>query len=102
MKPELFLDKKRISWEYNIERRLCQPVKHPGNPFLVREMPWEESFVTVYGSVLPKEDGTGYRMWYMSGARGTRTDQLLCYAESPDGFAWDRVMTDEHPSAREE
>ena len=60
---ELLLDNEKISWEHNVERQLCQPVKHPNNPLLTAEHPWEESFLT------------------LAGAKGSRADQPLCYAE---------------------
>ena len=38
--------------------------KYAGNPVLVADKPWEGSHIYVYGTVLPDESGTGYRMWY--------------------------------------
>ena len=93
---ELFLDGHRISWEYNVRRQLNHPVRYEGNPILKREHPWEQSFVQMYGNVLPRKGG-GYRMWYNAGAKGEQADKALCYAESEDGFNWRRVMSDNHP-----
>ena len=89
---ELFLDNYRISWEYNLKRQLHKPEKVESNPILVSEYPWEELYVIIYGSVLPKEDGNGFRMWYQSGAKGMQKEQYLCYAESEDGIAWNKPM----------
>lgn len=94
---ELFLDRHRISWEYNVRRQVNRPVRHAGNPILRSEYPWEELYVTMYGNVLPKEDGSGYRMWYVGGAKGMQKGQYLCYAESDDGLSWQRVMSDRNP-----
>ena len=49
-------------------------------------MPWEGSpaHVTV------RRDGGKYRMWYGAWCGKSSDDQLLCYAESEDGFAWTR------------
>ena len=93
---ELFLDDHRISWQYNVTRELNQPTRYEGNPILQLENPWEQSFVQMYGNVLPRAEG-GYRMWYNAGAKGEQADKALCYAESEDGFSWDRVMSDNHP-----
>ena len=93
---ELFLDDHTISWEQNVERRLCRPRKHP-EPIVVSEHPWEQMYVTVYGSILPKEDGSGFGMWYMAGAKGMQKQQFMCYAESDDGVTWRKVMSPEHP-----
>jgi len=96
---ELFLDRNKISWEHNVQRRLCQPLKHPQNPILQREYPWEERFATLYGTILPNENGSGYRMWYMTAAKGegASADQCLCYAESDDGLVWHKPMMDIQP-----
>ncbi len=94
---ELFLDNFRLSTEYNVERRLCQPVKYSNNPIIVSEHPWEQLYVTIYGCVMPKEDGTGFRMWYQSGAKGMQKEQFLCYAESTNGIEWHKVMFKANP-----
>ncbi|MBN1943469.1 MAG: hypothetical protein JW849_09285 [Phycisphaerae bacterium] len=88
---ELFLDDELLSWEYNLARTLCQPTKHPANPILQPEQPWEETAITLYGSVLPREEG-GFAMWYMALASGWRSDQMMCLAESADGVAWTRAI----------
>jgi hypothetical protein len=93
---ELFLDDQSISWEQNVERRLCRPSKC-AEPIVVSQHSWEQVYVTVYGSVLPKEDGSGFRMWYMAGAKGMQKQQFMCYAESDDGIEWRKVMSPAHP-----
>jgi len=93
---ELFLDRANISWERNVRRQVCSPVKHQGNPVLQPEYPWEESSVCLYGSILPKDTGTGFWMWYMATGRHGK-DQTMCLAESDDGLTWRRVMSDRHP-----
>ena len=93
---ELFLDRARLSTERNLERCLCQPCKHADNPIIRSEHPWEQIYVTVYGSVLPKDDGSGFHMWYMAGAKGMQKDQFMCYAESPDGIHWEKKLSPLH------
>jgi hypothetical protein len=93
---ELFLDRHLIGWEENVERSLCKPEKLP-EPIIVSQYPWEQSYVTVYGSVLLKEDGSGFRMWYMSGAKGMTQQQFMCYAESIDGINWQKPLRSDHP-----
>lgn len=38
--------------------------KHPANPVLGMTGSWGERRTTPYGTVLPGEDGHGYRIWY--------------------------------------
>ena len=40
-----------------------QPIKHPHNPLLVPDTPWELQ-VQLYGSVLWDEEAQAYKMWY--------------------------------------
>ena len=93
---ELFLDRHRISWEHNVDRHLNHPAKYEGNPILEPRHPWEDSYVTVYGSVLARGGG-GFGLWYMAGARGMQADQMMCYAESDDGLTYRRVMSRANP-----
>lgn len=88
---ELFLDDELLSWEHNLQRQLCQPAKHPSNPIVKPAQPWESSYITLYGSVLPRDEG-GLAMWYMALAGGDRSDQCMCLARSEDGVAWTRAM----------
>jgi hypothetical protein len=93
---ELFLDKTRISWERNVRRELCQPVKYEKNPVLQPEYPWEESYVCLYGSILPKINERGFFMWYMAAGKQGK-DQTMCLAESNDGLEWRKVFSGGHP-----
>jgi len=93
VKTELFLDDEAISIARNIARRLEIPRRHPQNPLLVGQHPWENSWITLYGSVLRDESDVGFRMWYMALSGGSRADQTMCYAESDDGVEWRRPMS---------
>ncbi len=60
--------------------------KHPANPVLGMKGSWGERRTTPYGTVLPGEDGQGYRIWYdiWDG------DCHNFYATSQDGIRWVR------------
>ncbi|MBN1146079.1 MAG: hypothetical protein JXA78_02395 [Anaerolineales bacterium] len=63
--------------------RLYHPFrKHPNNPILRADKPWEGKVVYMYGAVLP-----GYRMWYSTYNKDWGVKQVL-YAESRDGLNW--------------
>lgn len=49
---QLFFDDQVIAEMRNLERTVNQPVKHPQNPLLEREHPWEAFRVQVYGTVI--------------------------------------------------
>jgi len=83
---QLFVDDYLIDERHDVRRTFHPFTKHPDNPVLTRTEPWE-SGVYVYGTVLPAEDGSGYRMWYQT--LGTKAATVL-YATSPDGLNWDK------------
>lgn len=63
--------------------------KYTNNPVLVAQQPWE-GLVYLYGTVLPNETRTGYRMWYHT-LRPSDTNNdgsLELYATSADGIHW--------------
>jgi hypothetical protein len=93
----LFLDLQEVTRLERVHRRVHQPVRHPANPVLRAEHPWEDR-VSLYGTV--RRDSAGqFRMWYLTGparggfvqVRGRRAlanITLLGYAVSDDGVHW--------------
>lgn len=101
--PHLFLDDVLIADRQNLQRDLKQPVKHPDNPLIVQEHPWEERMMNFYGTVLYAPDRKRYQCWYLAGRTGDRLvpgpgDDIdvgkycIAYAESDDGLAWEKPM----------
>lgn len=88
---QLFIDDYLVESKTNLVRTYHEFAKDPRNPVMVADRPWEGTIVYIYGTVLPKEDGTGYRMWYqgLSDIEGRNTGYVL-YAESPDGIQWQK------------
>lgn len=82
---QLFVDDAGVAASSKITRVYHAFEKHAANPVLVPEKPWEGGTVYLYGTVLPAEDSTGYRMWYHSWAGG---EYHNLYAESADGLHW--------------
>jgi hypothetical protein len=83
----LFVDDYLVAHKDNVTRTYHPFEKHAGNPVLNPDRPWEGRNAYVYGSVLPAEDGRGYRMWYHSWADGA---YWILYATSEDGLHWDK------------
>jgi len=73
----------------NVARTYHAFEKYANNPVLVAEYPWED-LVYLYGTVLPNETRTGYRMWYHTlRPDDTNNDgSLELYATSTDGIQW--------------
>ena len=83
---QLFVDDHLVEAKTAVERRYHAFGKHAGNPVLTATEPWEGRSVYVYGTVLPGEDGRGYRAWY-HGATG-KGGYFSAYATSDDGLTW--------------
>ena len=84
----LFLDNAHIVASDSVIRRFHQPTKHPMNPVLVADLPWERSVGHNHGTVL-YEDGR-FRFWYQVFAHVEETVGTFhcAYAESTDGITW--------------
>lgn len=82
----LFLDATVVEEQQNLVRVFHAAEKHPANPVLRRDRPWEAvSAITgpyVYGTVF--REGGKFRLWYEVHNKGSHTG----YAESADGLNW--------------
>ena len=100
---QLFLDETTIERREGVTRTLHQPEKYAGNPVIrADQTPWQVFRAQLYGTVLYDPQAKLFRMWYLAGARlpfqePIRLDgqlripnlQLVGYAESDNGFAWE-------------
>ena len=96
----LFLDLHDITRIEGLYRKMHQPQRHPENPILRGENPWE-SVASLYGTTLYDPHDSLFKMWYLTGpyvdgmvqvrerqALGNIT--LLGYAISTDGINWEK------------
>jgi hypothetical protein len=100
----LFFDDLEIEKSDNLKRVVNQPTKHPDNPVLRREHPWEGFRVQVYGTMLFDPDEKLFKAWYMNipktakqkitvaGQRRPGHATLLSYATSKDGVQWNKPV----------
>lgn len=88
---QLLVDDHAIQSRQNLARTYHPFRKHPANPLLKPDKPWEGANVYLYGTVLPNASGPGYRMWYhaLPEIKGEDAYRLL-YATSSDGLRWDK------------
>ena len=89
---ELFLDDHAIADTVRLERVWRQPRKF--GPVLTPDRPWEKHCVIMYGSILPRPEGTGYQAWYQTFSTHVRGPEraVFCYAESDDGVTWEKPV----------
>jgi len=101
MHRELFLDEVSIAHMEGLRRTLHQPQRHPANPVVPADRPWE-NMASVYGTTIYDDAAGKFRMWYLIGcpSDGEFTDEetgtrhplpqttRVGYAESADGVTW--------------
>lgn len=85
----LFVDDMYVARSDSLSKKLHQPVRHPANPLIFGERPWEEKYVIMHGSLLLDPTDDTYKCWYHANG--------CCYAESPDGLEWHKPSFDIFP-----
>ena len=91
-RKQLFLDD-----EFLVERSegiryvVNRPTKHPANPLIVPDRPWE-NVLQHYGSVLWDEAASTFRIWYTCRTTRYGSDNAVVvgYAVSEDGLNWEK------------
>ncbi len=97
---QLFLDDVGIDSMEKLERVVHEANRHPANPVLKPDTPWEQ-VCSVYGTAMYDEDASLFKLWYLTipRDRGLKPIKLptheraphttlAAYAESPDGVHW--------------
>ena len=87
----IFVDDSILDRTRGVKRTFHQAAKHPDNPIMFNNRPWESKACRMHGTVL-RDAGTGeFRMWYY-GAGGSdeevRYRSVVAYATSVDGLRW--------------
>lgn len=105
----LLIDNTFVEDSWDVKRILRTPQKHPGNPLVVADLPWEDQVCNC--SVIYDEDAQRYRMWYHVMDRSAWMHQFTlndwtpehgmpyfcAYAESFDGVNWEKPLFDDKP-----
>jgi hypothetical protein len=87
----LFLDFRAVETVDGFERRLEAPRKRRENPLLQSDDPAEGNSMSMYGSVVQREDGL-FQMWYT--VNHPTLYGAMAYAQSEDGLHWQRPALD--------
>ena len=103
---QLFLDDYLIDLMDGARRRVCPVDKHPANPLIHPELPWEPRGYVTYGSVLRDEEDRLYKAWCTGVGDNpmlARVPRLasrgVAYFTSDDGIHWDRPALGIHEVA---
>jgi hypothetical protein len=107
---QLFLDDHLIQQINGLRRVVNPPVRHPDNPVIRPDKPWE-NLCSVYGTALFDEELGRFRIWYLTtprdrglkpllfpdGRERAPHTTLLAYAESTDGVHWVKPELNQFP-----
>lgn len=80
----LFADDHEVLYRPGTVRRLRPLDRHPANPLLIVDRPWETTIA--YCSVYRDPADGSFQLWYQ--AWTGRSGCYLCYATSEDGLRW--------------
>ena len=105
----LLLDSRLIEKADGAKLTLGIVKKHPANPLIVEDRPWEKRFDNLYGNVLYDAEAKLYKCWYSpfivdNSAKGMTLEERdsqryrpprgremgICYATSKDGIHWEK------------
>jgi hypothetical protein len=87
----LFLDYRPVESVEGFARQLVCPRKCRDNPLLLSDHPAEGDNMSLYGSVVRRDDGL-FQMWYT--VSYGKDGVALAYAQSDDGLTWQRPALD--------
>lgn len=95
--PLLIADRSQLAadrtWIHSVERAaftLHPGKKHPANPLMKADRPWEGWKIQIYGNVLFDEEEHLFKMWYISDATPDFPNFATHYATSRDGIHWEK------------
>ena len=108
---QLFVDRVLVREARGIAFTLHPAQKHPDNPLVVVDRPWEGWILEMVETVLHDEDDGIFKMWYRYwshwapgyiGADGAGQVPLNLYATSEDGVNWEKPLVGTVPLLRGE
>jgi hypothetical protein len=99
-RAQLFVDRMLVHDSERVAFTLHPARKHPRNPLVRADRPWEGWRLEIYGNVIHDAEERLYKMWYIGDAPGyfPGGDNPTCYAVSSDGLAWEKPLVGTVPA----
>jgi len=92
---QLFLDDRLIAEAANVTKVQGTVVKHPGNPVIRRDKPWDAARCDLYGSAIYDRENERIQLFYAANNVANGHEDRLAYAESLDhGKTWTKPEFD--------
>lgn len=89
---QLFIDQQAVYATDRIVFTQHAARKHPLNPLVKADQPWEGWRINVYGTVLYDEQEKVFKMWYMGDVSAAFPHYATHYATSRDGVHWEKPL----------
>ncbi len=91
-KSQLFVDRVLVRQARNVTFTLHPARKHPANPLVKADQPWEGWRLELYGNVIYDEQEKVFKMWYLGEDPKRFPHYAAYYAVSTDGVRWDKPL----------
>ncbi|HEY1784230.1 MAG TPA: hypothetical protein VGG30_01730 [Pirellulales bacterium] len=88
---QLFVDQMVVRQADNIAFTLHPARKHPANPLVRADQPWE-GWRLRYGSVIHDDQERQFKMWYTGDSESDVPGDAALYATSADGIHWTKPL----------
>ena len=90
-KAQLFVDRVLVREAQGVGFTLHRAEKHPSNPVVRADRPWEGWRLEIYGNVIYDEEEKIFKMWYLAEGGGHFAFEYpSLYAVSSDGIEWEK------------
>lgn len=105
-KTQLFVDKILVRETQRVSFTLHPAEKHPANPLIKVDRPWEGWRIVLYGTTFYDEEDHIFKMWYNSGdspeftvnPKMSSSGSAVLYATSRDGIHWEKPLVGTIPA----
>jgi len=91
-RSQLFVDRVLVRRTDNVGFTLHPARKHPANPIVKADRPWEGWRLEIYGNVIYDDDEKRFKMWYLGEDPKHFPHYAAYYAVSKDGVKWDKPL----------
>jgi hypothetical protein len=97
-RAQLFVDRVLVRDTERVWFTQHQGRKHPANPLIKADRPWEGWRVQIFGNVIYDEQERIFKMWYLQEEDREKRqyflddDNLTLYATSKDGIRWQKPL----------
>jgi hypothetical protein len=99
-RAQLFVDQLLVRSADNVTFTLHPAQKHPQNPLVKVDKPWEGWRLEIYGSVIYDEDDKLFKMWYIGEEPQLYPYYATFYATSRDGITWEKPLVGTVPDSK--